>query len=78
MGSRRHDLRHLAAAASRRIGKHGIAQPVIVPDAAIANLALPSAKQDLGITAAATQQSVITAYTLAVGGLLLLGGHTAA
>jgi len=40
------------------------------------NLALPSAKADLGI-ADADQQWVVTAYTLAFGGLLLLGGRIA-
>lgn len=49
---------------------------MVVLDASIVNLALPSAKKDLGI-ADADQQWVITAYTLAFGGLLLLGGRIA-
>ena len=54
----------------------GIAQLMVVLDASIVNLALPSAKADLGI-ADADQQWVVTAYTLAFGGLLLLGGRIA-
>ncbi|MFJ9518332.1 MFS transporter [Kitasatospora sp. NPDC101801] len=51
-----------------------IAQLMIVLDATIVNIALPSAQQALGITDA-NRQWVITAYTLAFGGLLLLGGR---
>ncbi len=54
----------------------GISALMVVLDASIVNLALPSAKADLGI-ADADQQWVITAYTLAFGGLLLLGGRIA-
>jgi EmrB/QacA subfamily drug resistance transporter len=53
-----------------------VAQLIIVLDASIVNLALPSAKRDLGISDA-DQQWVLTAYTLAFGGLLLLGGRIA-
>jgi EmrB/QacA subfamily drug resistance transporter len=53
-----------------------IAQLMIILDASIVNLALPSAKADLGISDA-DQQWMITAYTLAFGGLLLLGGRVA-
>jgi EmrB/QacA subfamily drug resistance transporter len=53
-----------------------ISQLMVVLDATIVNIALPSAKADLGITDA-DQQWVITAYTLAFGGLLLLGGRIA-
>jgi EmrB/QacA subfamily drug resistance transporter len=52
------------------------AQLMIVLDASIVNIALPSAQKDLGITDA-DRQWVITAYTLAFGGLLLLGGRIA-
>ncbi len=52
------------------------AQLMIVLDASIVNLALPSAKDELHI-ADADQQWVITAYALAFGGLLLLGGRIA-
>ncbi|MFC6009300.1 MFS transporter [Angustibacter luteus] len=52
------------------------AQLMIVLDASIVNIALPSAQEDLGISNA-NRQWVITAYTLAFGGLLLLGGRIA-
>lgn len=51
-----------------------IAQLMIVLDATIVNIALPSAQKDLGISDA-NRQWVITAYLLAFGGLLLLGGR---
>ena len=51
-----------------------ISQLMIVLDSSIMNIAIPSAKVDLGITDA-NQQWVITAYTLAFGSLLLLGGR---
>lgn len=47
---------------------------MVVLDSSIVNIAIPSAKLDLGITDA-NQQWVITAYTLAFGSLLLLGGR---
>ncbi|QXG75240.1 MFS transporter [Modestobacter sp. L9-4] len=53
-----------------------IAQLMVVLDASIVNIALPDAGKDLGITAANIQW-VVTAYTLAFGGLLLLGGRIA-
>ena len=53
-----------------------IAQLMIVVDASIVNVALPSAQHALHITVA-NRQWVITAYTLAFGGLLLLGGRIA-
>jgi EmrB/QacA subfamily drug resistance transporter len=53
-----------------------IAQLMVVLDASIVNIALPSIQQDLGITDA-NRQWVITAYTLTFGGLLLLGGRIA-
>ena len=49
---------------------------MVVLDASIVNLALPTAKEALGISDA-DQQWVITAYTLAFGGFLLLGGRIA-
>jgi EmrB/QacA subfamily drug resistance transporter len=52
------------------------AQLMIVLDASIVNIALPSAQEDLGISDA-DRQWVVTAYTLAFGGLLLLGGRIA-
>ncbi|MEV0370364.1 MFS transporter [Streptomyces sp. NPDC050636] len=53
-----------------------LAQLMVVLDATIVNIALPSAQQDLGVSDA-NRQWVITAYTLAFGGLLLLGGRIA-
>jgi EmrB/QacA subfamily drug resistance transporter len=53
-----------------------VAQLMIVLDASIVNIALPSAQRDLGISTA-DRQWVVTAYTLAFGGLLLLGGRIA-
>ena len=52
------------------------AQLMIVLDASIVNIALPSAQEDLGISNA-NRQWMVTAYTLAFGGLLLLGGRIA-
>ena len=49
---------------------------MIVLDASIVNIALPSAQEDLGITNA-NRQWMVTAYTLAFGSLLLLGGRIA-
>ena len=54
----------------------GASQLMVVLDASIVNIALPSAQADLGISDA-DRQWVITAYTLAFGGLLLLGGRIA-
>jgi EmrB/QacA subfamily drug resistance transporter len=53
-----------------------IAQLMVVLDASIVTIALPSAQQALGISDA-NRQWVVTAYTLAFGGLLLLGGRIA-
>ncbi|MGW2258374.1 MFS transporter [Streptomyces sp. NPDC001780] len=53
-----------------------LAQLMVVLDATIVNIALPSAQQDLGISEA-NKQWVITAYALAFGGLLLFGGRVA-
>jgi len=54
----------------------GVAQLMIILDASIVNIALPTAQAELGISTA-DRQWVITAYTLAFGGLLLLGGRIA-
>lgn len=51
-----------------------LAQLMVVLDMTIVNIALPSAQSDLGISDA-DRQWVVTAYTLAFGGLLLLGGR---
>ena len=53
-----------------------LAQLMVVLDATIVNIALPSAQHALGISDG-NRQWVITAYTLAFGGLLLLGGRIA-
>ena len=53
-----------------------LAQLMVVLDATIVNIALPSAQKALGMTDG-NRQWVITAYTLAFGGLLLLGGRVA-
>ena len=54
----------------------GLAQLMVVLDATIVNIALPSAQADLGF-GNADRQWVVTAYALAFGGLLLLGGRLA-
>ncbi|WP_432157559.1 MFS transporter [Streptomyces sp. bgisy153] len=53
-----------------------LAQLMVVLDATIVNIALPSAQRELGMSDG-NRQWVITAYTLAFGGLLLLGGRVA-
>jgi len=53
-----------------------LAQLMVVLDASIVTIALPSAQRSLGISVA-NRQWVITAYTLAFGGFLLLGGRIA-
>ena len=54
----------------------GIAQLLVVLDVTIVNIALPSAQADLGFSDD-DRQWVITAYALAFGSLLLLGGRIA-
>ena len=54
----------------------GIAQLLVVLDVTIVNIALPSAQADLGFSDD-QRQWVITAYALAFGSLLLLGGRIA-
>jgi EmrB/QacA subfamily drug resistance transporter len=58
------------------LGVIALAQLMVVLDATIVNIALPSAQRELVISDA-DRQWVITAYTLAFGGLLLLGGRIA-
>ncbi|MEU4240542.1 MFS transporter [Actinoplanes sp. NPDC026619] len=53
-----------------------VSQLLIVLDATIVNIAMPTAQVALGISDA-NRQWIITAYTLAFGGLLLLGGRIA-
>src|SRR5262252_3166862 len=67
----------VAAEAARRwwiLGVVGLAQLMVVLDATIVNIALPSAQRALGFSNA-DRQWVVTAYALAFGGLLLLGGR---
>jgi EmrB/QacA subfamily drug resistance transporter len=52
------------------------AQFMVILDITVVNIALPSIQTDLGI-GIADLQWLITAYTLAFGGLLLLGGRAA-
>lgn len=54
----------------------GVAQLMVALDATIVSIALPSAQRALGASDA-ERQWVITAYTLAFAGLLLLGGRLA-
>jgi len=58
------------------LGVIGIAQLMVVLDATIMNIALPSAQRALHFTTV-DRQWVVTAYTLAFGSLLLLGGRLA-
>lgn len=51
-----------------------LAQLMVVLDMTVVNIALPHTQADLDISIA-NRQWVITAYTLAFGGLLLLGGR---
>jgi EmrB/QacA subfamily drug resistance transporter len=54
----------------------GLAQLMVVLDATIVNIALPSAQHSLGFSDS-DRQWVVTAYSLAFGSLLLLGGRLA-
>ena len=66
-----------AAADPRRwliLGTVALAQLMVVLDATIVNIALPSAQRALGFTTV-DRQWVVTAYALAFGSLLLFGGR---
>ena len=56
------------------LGVIGLAQLMVVLDATIMNIALPSAQRALHF-GTVDRQWVVTAYTLAFGSLLLLGGR---
>ena len=56
------------------LGTVGLAQLMVVLDATIVNIALPSAQRALGF-ATVDRQWVVTAYALAFGSLLLFGGR---
>jgi MFS family permease len=71
-----HDLPQADPRRFKALAVIAIAQLMIVLDASIVNLAIPSASADLQI-APADVQWIITAYTLTFGGFLLLGGRIA-
>ena len=56
------------------LGVLATAQLMVVLDATIVNIALPTAQKDLGIPTD-DRQWVVTAYSLAFGGLLIIGGR---
>jgi MFS family permease len=58
------------------LGVVGLAQLMVVLDLTVMNIALPSAQRALHFTTV-DRQWVVTAYTLAFGSLLLLGGRLA-
>jgi EmrB/QacA subfamily drug resistance transporter len=58
------------------LGVVSIAQLMIVLDVTIMNIALPSAQRDLGFSND-LRQWIVTAYSLAFGSLLLVGGRLA-
>src|SRR6266849_1630784 len=75
--SERAGLAGVAAGPARRwwiLGVVGLAQLMVVLDATIVNIALPSAQRALGFSNA-DRQWIVTAYSLAFGSLLLLGGR---
>jgi EmrB/QacA subfamily drug resistance transporter len=65
------------AASSRRwwtLTTVALAQLMVVLDSTVVNIALPSAQADLGFSTG-DRQWIVTAYSLAFGSLLLLGGR---
>src|SRR3982750_4759328 len=67
----------VAAPSTRRwwtLAVVALAQLMVVLDATVVNIALPTAQADLGFSTG-DRQWVITAYSLAFGSLLLLGGR---
>jgi len=52
----------------------GVSQLMVILDSTIVNIALPTAQHDLGFSNA-DRQWIVTAYSLAFGSLLFLGGH---
>jgi EmrB/QacA subfamily drug resistance transporter len=66
-----------SAAPSRRwwtLSVVALAQLMVVLDSTVVNIALPSAQADLGFSNS-DRQWIVTAYSLAFGSLLLLGGR---
>jgi EmrB/QacA subfamily drug resistance transporter len=73
------DATSVSTARDRRwliLGVIGLAQLMVVLDLTVMNIALPSAQRALHFTTV-ERQWVVTAYTLAFGSLLLLGGRLA-
>jgi EmrB/QacA subfamily drug resistance transporter len=73
------DAAAVGSARDRRwlvLGVIGLAQLMVVLDLTVMNIALPSAQRALNFTTV-DRQWVVTAYTLAFGSLLLLGGRLA-
>src|ERR1700728_3818661 len=58
------------------LGVIGLAQLMVTLDLTVMNVALPSAQRALGFSTV-DRQWVVTAYSLAFGSLLLLGGRLA-
>src|SRR6204780_3781338 len=56
------------------LGVLGIAQLMVILDSTVVNIALPTAQRDLHFSNA-DRQWIVTAYSLAFGSLLLLGGR---
>jgi EmrB/QacA subfamily drug resistance transporter len=74
------DASTISGGADRRrwlvLGVIGIAQLMVILDLTVMNIALPSAQRALHFTTV-DRQWVVTAYSLAFGSLLLLGGRLA-
>jgi EmrB/QacA subfamily drug resistance transporter len=73
------DATSISSARDRRwliLGVIGLAQLMVILDLTVMNIALPSAQRALHFTTV-DRQWVVTAYTLAFGSLLLLGGRLA-
>src|ERR1700675_4818069 len=73
------DAASTGSAGDRRwliLGVIGLAQLMVVLDLTVMNVALPSAQRALGFSTV-DRQWVVTAYSLAFGSLLLLGGRLA-
>jgi MFS family permease len=71
------DIESISGVRDRRwliLGVVGLAQLMVVLDLTVMNVALPSAQRALHFSTA-DRQWVVTAYGLAFGSLLLLGGR---
>ncbi len=79
VGRAAHDQRHENPHHARRwliLGLLALAQLMVVLDATVVNIALPSAQHALNFSNN-DRQWIVTAYSLAFGSLLLLGGRLA-